>query len=137
VLFLFVVMMLNMNLSPLKEGFVRYLPAGLFIALVLVGQLVWVYYKTPMDQLGLGHLSMKAPDYSNITELGMALYTQYLYPFEVAGVILLVAIVAAITLTFRGPRHRRKQIISEQVAVQKSGRLRVIKNLKPDSELTP
>lgn len=135
VLFLFVVMMLNMNLSPLKEGFVRYLPAGLFIAVLLIGQLFWVYKRTPMEQLGLGTLEMQGPDYSNITQLGLELYTHYIYPFEVAGVILLVAIVAAITLTFRGPRHRRKQNISEQVAVRKSDRLKMIKNLKPDSDL--
>jgi NADH-quinone oxidoreductase subunit J len=136
VLFLFVVMMLNMNISPLKEGFVRYLPLGLVIAMLLVGEMIWVFQHSPMNKLGLGHLLIQGPEYSNIKRLGMSLYTNFLYPFEIAGVILLVAIVVAIALTFRGPRHRRKQIISEQVAVRKADRLKVIKNLKPDSELS-
>jgi len=136
VLFLFVVMMLNMNLAPLKEGFVRYLPAGLLITVLLIGQLLWVFYRTPMDALGLGKLQMQGPQYSNITQLGLDLYANYLYPFEVAGVILLVAIVAAIALTFRGPRHRRKQVISEQVATRAVDRLKILKNLNPDSDLS-
>jgi len=136
VLFLFVVMMLNMNLSPLKEGFVQYLPAGLFIAVLLIGQLVFVFMHTPMEELGMGTLLIQGNDYSNITRLGLDLYSNYIYPFEVAGVILLVAIVAAIALTFRGPRHRRKQNISKQVAVRKIDRLKVIKNVNPDSKLT-
>lgn len=136
VLFLFVVMMLNMNLAPLKEGFVRYLPLGLLVAGVLIGEMIWIYKHTPMDQLGLGELVMQGPEYSNIKHLGLDLYSNYLYPFEVAGVILLVAIIAAIALTFRGPRHRKKQIISEQIAVRKEDRLKVIKNLNPDSTLS-
>ncbi len=135
VLFLFVVMMLNMNISPLKEGFVRYLPVGLLIAAAIVAQLIWVYNKTDMAALYLGELVMKPADYNNIKELGLALYTDYLYPFEIAGVILLVAIVAAIALTFRGPQHRRKQSISAQVATQKSDRLRMVKNMDPNSDL--
>jgi NADH-quinone oxidoreductase subunit J len=135
VLFLFVVMMLNMNLSPLREGFVRYLPIGLLIAAALVAQLIFVYKKTDMVALHLGELAMKPADYSNITELGLALYSDYLYPFEIAGVILLVAIVAAIALTFRGPQNRRRQNIAEQVATQKSDRLRVLKDISPDSDL--
>lgn len=136
VLFLFVVMMLNMNTAPLKEGFAKYFPLGLLIAVVLMTQLAWVYKHTPMDQLGLGELVMQGEEYSNIKHLGLDLYSNYIYPFEVAGVILLVAIVAAIALTFRGPRHRRKQIISEQVAVRASDRLKVIKDVNPDSSLS-
>ncbi len=135
VLFLFVVMMLNMNLSPLKEGFVRYLPLGILIAATIVAQLVWVYKNTDMAALHLGELAQKPADYSNITELGLALYTDYLYPFEIAGVILLVAIIAAIALTFRGPQNRRSQNIAVQVATRKDDRLRVIKDVGPDSDL--
>lgn len=135
VLFLFVVMMLNMNLAPLKEGFTQYLPAGLLIAGLLVGQLIWVFTHTSMSDLGMDTLLIQGNDYSNITRIGLDLYTNYIYPFELAGVILLVAIVAAIGLTFRGPRHRRKQIVSQQVAVTKQARLKVLKNLDPDSEL--
>jgi len=135
VLFLFVVMMLNLNTAPLKEGFVKYFPIGLFIALILIGQLTWVYYHTPMEELGLSELSMQGPEYSNIKHLGLDLYSNYIYPFEVAGVILLVAIVAAIALTYRGPRHRKKQNIAAQIAVKKADRLKVVKNLNPDSPL--
>lgn len=136
VLFLFVVMMLNLNTSPLKEGFVKYFPLGLLIAAVLIGQLIWVYKHSPMKALGLGELTMQGPEYSNIKHLGLDLYSNYLYPFEVAGVLLLVAIVAAIALTYRGPRHRKKQIISEQVAVTKSQRLKLMKDINPDSKLS-
>jgi len=136
VLFLFVVMMLNLNVSPVKEGFVRYLPIGVFIAILLIAQLIWVFNKTPVAQLGLNDMVMEPATYSNITQLGMSLYTDYIYPFEIAGILLLVAIVAAIALTFRGPRHRRKQIISEQVKVKKADRLTVLKNINPDSDLT-
>jgi NADH-quinone oxidoreductase subunit J len=136
VLFLFVVMMLNLNTAPLKEGFVKYFPVGLLIAALLIGQLIWVYKHTPMDQLGLSELVIQGPEYSNIKHLGLDLYSNYLYPFEVAGAILLVAIVAAIALTFRGPRHRKKQNISHQIAVRKVDRLKVIKDVNPDSSLS-
>lgn len=136
VLFLFVVMMLNLNVAPIKEGFVRYLPIGIFIAVLLIAQLIWVFNKTPVVELGLADMVMEPANYSNITQLGMSLYTNYLYPFEIAGIILLVAIVAAIALTFRGPRHRRKQNISEQVRVTKAQRLTVLKDINPDSDLT-
>jgi NADH-quinone oxidoreductase subunit J len=69
-------------------------------------------------------------DYSNITVLGNALYTEYLYPFEIAGVILTVAIIAAIGLSARGPRQRKVQDVSAQIATKKSDRLTVLKGVK-------
>lgn len=135
VLFLFVVMMLNLNTAPIKEGFVRYLPFGLLLAAIIWGQMVWLFEKTNMKALGLGALAQKPLDYSNIHALGMSLYTDHLYPFEIAGILLLVAIVAAISLTFRGPRERRTQNISEQVQTQKSDRLRVLKDVSAESDL--
>ena len=105
VLWLFVVMMLDVDVARLRQGFTRYAPLGALIALIVVAQIglvVWV------RNLGLGDLPVPDPKpagYSNTAELGKLLYTQYLYPFEIAAVILLVAIVAAIALTLR----RRKE----------------------------
>jgi len=129
VLFLFVVMMLNINVAPLEEGFTRYLPIGVLIAALLVGQIVWLLMRNQLAVLDFAFLQRHGADYSNIHELGMALYTDYLYPFEIAGVILLVAVIAAMALTFRGPKNRRKQDISEQVKVRKEDRLKIIKDL--------
>lgn len=135
VLFLFVVMMLNMSAAPFTEGLVRYLPIGVLVATCLVGQMIWLFGKDViMAQLNV--LPIMPMNYSNITVLGKALYTDYIYPFEVAGVILTVAIIAAIGLTARGPRHRKSQDINEQVRTKKSDRLTVLTDITPDSALT-
>lgn len=127
VLFLFVVMMLDINLSVLKEGFARYLPVGVFIAVALIIQLIIV---VGPKQFGLDRVAapaMQSADYSNTQELGRVLYTVYLYPFEIASVILLVAIIAAIALTLR-KRHARELMPPEkQVAVQRADRIRIVK----------
>jgi NADH-quinone oxidoreductase subunit J len=129
VLFLFVVMMLNMNTAPLKEGFTRYLPLGILIAVLFVGQIIWLLLENQNIIPELSALVRHGPDYNNTAELGLALYTHYLFPFEIAGVILLVAIVAAIALTFRGGKGLRKQDVSEQVKVTKADRLKIVKDL--------
>jgi NADH-quinone oxidoreductase subunit J len=128
VLFLFVVMMLNMNTAPLKEGFSRYLPLGILIAALFVGQVIWLLLKNKNIIPELGALQRHGPDYNNTENLGLVLYTDYLYPFEIAGVILLVAIVAAIALTFQPSKNMRKQNISEQVKVTKADRLKIVKD---------
>lgn len=135
VLFLFVVMMLNMNMAPLKEGFVRYLPVGLLVAVLVVGQMIILINRLDFASLGLSTLPQMPLDYSNIEALGLDLYSDYLYPFEIAGVILLVAIVAAISLTFRGARARKSQNIAAQVATQKADRLTVLKDVTPHSDI--
>jgi len=127
VLFLFVVMMLDLNLAPLREGFIRYLPAGALVAFLVVVELALV--------LGSGHFSpeaMPAPErhgseYSNTKALGSILYTVYVYPFEIAAVILLVAIVAAIALTMRRRPGVKYQRPEEQVAVRREDRVRLVK----------
>jgi NADH-quinone oxidoreductase subunit J len=128
VLFLFVVMMLDVNLAQLREGFTRYAPLGILIAIIVVleiGSVVWVQQ--------LGGLSAAAPsvatagNYSNTRELGQLLYTGYLYPFELAAVVLLIAIVAAITLTMRSRPGLKVQDIGAQVAVRAKDRVRVVK----------
>ncbi len=125
VLFLFVVMMLDINLVRLQEGFWRWVPFGALLAGLMVFEMVWVLGST--DVTG-GKAAIKhAADYSNTKELGRLIYTDYVYPFEIAAVILLVAMVAAIALTSRRRKDSKSQVIADQVAVNKSDRLRVIK----------
>jgi NADH-quinone oxidoreductase subunit J len=127
-LFLFVVMMLNIDLSRLKEGFVRYLPLGLLALILLVGLMAYVADPAHVGSLKNAHLMRVGPHHSNTTVMGMVLYTDLIYPFEIAAVILLVAIVASITLVFRGRRHDTKgQDVSQQQQASKADRLRIIK----------
>jgi NADH-quinone oxidoreductase subunit J len=127
VLWLFVVMMLDIDVAKLRQGFTRYAPLGALVALIVVAQIglvVWV------KKLGLGDMPAPVPKpagYSNTLELGKLLYTEYLYPFEIAAVILLVAIVAAITLTMRQRPGQKLQDISAQVAVRAKDRVRIVK----------
>jgi NADH-quinone oxidoreductase subunit J len=135
VLWLFVVMMLDVDVEKLRQGFTRYAPLGALIALIVVAQIgvvVWVRRLGLSDGLhGLPpHFPPHVPKpqgYSNTAELGHLLYTDYLYPFEIAAVILLVAIVAAITLTMRRRPGQKVQDIGAQVAVRAGDRLRVVK----------
>jgi NADH-quinone oxidoreductase subunit J len=127
VLFLFVVMMLDINLAVLKEGFTKYLPVGLVVAIALVIQLVLI---VGPEQFGLDKVESPVPhgaDYSNTKELGRVLYTEYLYPFEIAAVILLVAIIAAIALTLRKRKHKYLMPPEDQVAVKRADRVRIVK----------
>ena len=127
VLFLFVVMMLDINISRLREGFIKFLPVGILLALVMFGML---YYVLTGDQFGIESMTApaaKAADYSNTRALGQVLYTDYVFAFEIAAVILLVAIIAAIALTLRRRSGTRYQNPSEQMKVQKKDRLRIIK----------
>ena len=128
VLFLFVVMMLDINLTVLREGFTRYLPLGLVVAIILVAELALI---VGPEQFGLDAMPAPAPHaegYSNTKEIGSVLYTTYLYPFEIAAVILVVAIVAAISLTLRRRVNTRVLMKpEEQVAVRRKDRVRLVK----------
>lgn len=127
VLWLFVVMMLDVDLTKLRQGFTRYAPVAALIALVVMAQIGLVVWSR---RLGLPELPAPAPKpqgASNTAELGQVLYTQYLYPFEIAAVILLVAIVAAITLTMRKRPGQKIQDVAAQVAVRARDRVRVVK----------
>jgi len=126
VLFMFVVMMLDINLSALREGFARYLPIGATVAILMALSMVLVINA---GEFGLASdvVQRHGADYSNTTELGKALYTSYLYPFEIAGAILLVAIIAAISLTMRKPRSSKAQKPGDQVTVKSTDRLRIVK----------
>src|SRR5262245_41559356 len=127
VLWLFVVMMLDIDVAKLRQGFTRYAPIGALIALIVVVaiDLVVLVRKTGLTEATV-HVP-KPEGYSNTLELGRLLYTQYLYPFEVAAVILLVAIVAAITLTMRARPGQKVQDIARQVAVRARDRVRIVK----------
>ncbi|MGM0476512.1 MAG: NADH-quinone oxidoreductase subunit J [Pseudomonadota bacterium] len=126
VLFLFVVMMLDINLAPLREGFIRFLPVAGVVAVLVVVMMGMV---VGPETFGLGQIA--APEragsgYSNTAELGRVLYTVYVYPFELAAVILLVAIIAAISLALRRRPNSKKQDPDQQIAVRKGDRLRVL-----------
>lgn len=128
-LFLFVVMTINidLNAAPIK----RYLPMGMLITTALVGITTFALIKSNIGALTATH---HAANYNNTEELGSILYTQYAYPFEIAGVLLLVAIIAAISLSFREQRNRKVQRIEQQIAVKREDRVRLIKmaaELKP------
>lgn len=126
VLFLFVVMMLDIDIESMREGFSRNLPVGALVAGVMVVEFAVVMMSDRFDSQSLPRPVGHGPDYSNTKELGLVLYTDYVFAFEVAGLILLVAIVAAIVLTMRRRPGTRYQSPSEQVKVSKSDRLRIV-----------
>ncbi len=128
VLFLFVVMMLDINLVPLKEGFIRYLPVAVLVAVAMAVELLMVLWSK--GRFGVEMFPIPAPNstsYSNTRELGELLYTNYLLPFEVAGVILLVAILAAVALTLRTRPGIKTQDPSAQVRTRRDESVRLVK----------
>ncbi len=126
VLFLFVVMMLDINFDKLREGFWRYLPIAATVALLLLGQMAILIASKGMN-LQVTSPGAPAATVSNTKELGRLLYTDYLLPFELAAVVLLVAMVAAIALTLRGRKGVKSQNVADQVRVKAGDRLKIIK----------
>ena len=124
VLFLFVVMMLDINMDKLREGFWEYLPMAGIIGLLMAVEMVMVLSG---KYFIAATVAAKSADYSNTAELGRVLYTDYLLPFELASVVLLVAIVAAIVLTLRDRKESKSMNPAEQVLVKKADRLRIVK----------
>ena len=127
VLFLFVVMMLDINLDKLREGFWNALPIALPVGGLMAVEMVMI-----VGVRNFGADKVLAPpahpaDYSNTAELGRVLYTDYLLPFELASVVLLVAIVAAIALTLRDRKDSKSMNPAKQVLLKKEDRLRIIK----------
>ena len=128
VLFLFVVMMLDINLERLREGFTRFAWLGWLTAFAVIFEIVGVVWARGGLGIDASHGGTPTPPgYSNTLELGQLLYTRYAYPLELAAVLLLVAIVAAIVLTLRHRPGYKQQNISAQVAVRRADRLRVVK----------
>jgi NADH-quinone oxidoreductase subunit J len=124
VLFLFVVMMLDINLERLREGFWKNLPLAIVVGGVMAFEMVAVLAQR---YIGAAPRTRPVPaDYSNTKELGRVLYTQYAYAFEIAAVILLVAIIAAIALTLRRRKDTKSQAIAEQLAARPKERVRLV-----------
>lgn len=126
VLFLFVVMMLDVNVEPLREGFVKYLPAGILVGVIMLVEMVFLLTRRYFPSENYPSPTPKSADYSNTEELGRLLYSDYLFQFEVAALILMVAIVAAIALTMRRRPDTKYQRPGLQVQVKKEDRLRVV-----------
>lgn len=126
VLFLFVVMLLDINLDRLREGFWSYLPLGAIVALLIVAEMGLV-----LGGMYSGVLESDVPQveagFSNVQAIGRLLFTEYVYPFELASVVLLVGIVAATALTLRGKRKSKSVSPSQQVFVKAKDRVRVLK----------
>jgi len=127
VLFLFVVMMLDIDVERSKGGYTGYLPLGLVITGLMVIELMQIIWWRSSAEVASGGFVATPDGYRNTEALGAVLYTEHVYAFEIAAVILLLAIVAAVTLTMRKRPGLKRQNISEQVAVKASDRLRIIK----------
>lgn len=129
VLFLFVVMMLDINIDVLSRDFKRFIPVATIVGAIIVVETALILWH------GYGATSAPVPDtsaaaaasLSNTHLIGKIIYTDYIFAFEVAGLVLLVAIVAAISLTVREPKDSKRQNVSKQVAVRREDRVRLVK----------
>lgn len=127
VLFLFVVMMLDINLDRIREGFWSYLPVGALVGILMLVEMVMVLGGSYFGLEAMPAPAAAAESYSNTRELGRVLYTDYVYPFELASLVLLVAMVAAVALTLRKRKGLKSIPPSEQVAVKREGRVELVK----------
>jgi NADH-quinone oxidoreductase subunit J len=130
VLFLFVVMMLDINFAEMRQGFMRYLPIGALVGIVLLAELLFVFATWTITPADSSILAAPMPDaVSNVTNakaLGLILYTKYVYAFQAAGGVLLVAMIGAIVLTLRERTGVRRQKISEQVSRPRSASVEIV-----------
>lgn len=127
VLFLFVVMMLDINVEQMKGGLMRYAPLGFLIAAVMVVELLQVVWLRSQSVFTAQGFVAMPEGYSNTKALGAVLYTEHVYAFELAAVVLLLAIIAAITLTMRRRPNLKVQDVAKQVAVRREDRVRIVK----------
>ncbi len=134
VLFLFVVMMLDINLVRLREGFWRWFPFGAGLAGLMVFEMIYVLGARQTQ--ATANAVVHPANYSNTKELGRLIYTDYVYPFELAAVLLLVAMVAAIALTLRRRVGVKTQQVAEQVQVQAADRVRIVKAMSSGNTQT-
>jgi NADH-quinone oxidoreductase subunit J len=125
VLFLFVIMMLDIKIDPLKEGFIRYLPVGLLVAVTVAAEMILVMRSKSFSDVAIPEPAPLSA--SNTEALGEILYTEYAYPFEIAAVILVVAIIAAIALTLRRRKGVKKQDPGKQVRTRREDRVKLVK----------
>jgi NADH-quinone oxidoreductase subunit J len=130
VLFLFVVMMLDINLTELREGFLKYLPIGAVIGVALFAEILFglgVFGGTPGTIAGLNQGGVQPVAIDNTRAIGRVLYTQYFYLFQIAGLVLLVAMIGAIVLTLRSRPGVRRQKVSEQLYRSKDQTVTLVK----------
>jgi NADH-quinone oxidoreductase subunit J len=130
VLFLFVVMMLDVDFVKLRSGFMRYVPIGSLVGLILLGELALVAGAWTFAPEAASATQVPIPDAAQVTNthaLGLVLYTDYIYLFQVAGLILLVAMIGAIVLTLRHREDVRRQTISQQVSRRREDSVSVVK----------
>lgn len=124
VLFLFVVMMLDINLDRIRQGFWRYLPLGAVLGMLMVGEMGLVlgskYFQVPASEATV------PAGVSNTKEIGTLLFTDYVFPFELASIILLVGMIAAIVLTYRGPKQSKISNPNQQVFVKAKDRMQIL-----------
>ena len=130
VLFMFVIKMLDTDKSTLRAKFTRYLPLGILVSVIVIAQMVLVLNAGQFGIDVVGVPEKNDASYSNITAIAEQLYTLYVYPFELAAILLLIAIIAAITLVHRNESTRKTQNISEQINVQAKDRMRIA-SIKP------
>jgi NADH-quinone oxidoreductase subunit J len=134
VLFLFVVMMLDVDFAELREGFLSYLPIGALVGAVLLAELLVVVGGWAIGP-GVGKAVAAVPDIGNTEALGLVLYTRYVYYFEAAGLILLVAMIGAIVMTLQHKPQVKRQNIAAQVARGKASAIELV-NVKPGQGLS-
>lgn len=127
VLFLFVIMMLDVKQEMLRDSFGKYLPFGLVVAITVAVEMILVLRSGGFDNAEKYAPTQYKADYSNTEALGELLYTEYLYPFEIGGVILLVAIIAAIILTLRTRPEAKSQNVEQQLRVERADRVKIVK----------
>ncbi len=130
VLFLFVVMMLDINFAELRKGMLKHAPVGALVGLVLLAEFVWMYLGWSSADTASSVVAQPIPDptvVSNTHALGMVLYTHYVYLFQLSGLILLVAMIGAITLTLRQRPDVRRQSVAQQVNRKASDVLKIEK----------
>jgi NADH-quinone oxidoreductase subunit J len=126
VLFLFVVMMLDIDFATLKAKFTRWLPLGITLAFAVLWSLIEILERDKYVNVEQGITLAYGAGASNVALLGELVFTKYLLQFEIAGVLLLVAIIAAIGLIYRGPHERKLQNIAAQIKVQAKDRIRLV-----------
>lgn len=134
VLFLFVVMMLDINLDKLREGFWDYLPMAGFIGLLMMVEMVMVFKTKPFN---LVPITEPISNTSNTEMIGKTLYSNYVLPFELASVVLLIAIVSAIALTLRDRKDSKKTNPADQVAVKRQDRVRIVRMKSEEKYIKP
>jgi len=126
VLFLFVVMMLDINVDRLREGFWGYLPVGAVVGAVMLAEMVLVLSGPYFDLGNMPEPPAAGMGYSNTRSLGRLLYTDYVYPFELASLVLLVAMIAAVALTLRARKGSKYINPSEQISVKRADRIEIV-----------